>query len=327
MRKRVLHFIGRIVWLHKIAMLAAVWASVGLLTVMSIAGYFGQLGQFFENASHLRIPYAVGFFFCVSVFILYKCWRQSLATVLIFLLVDFAPLAQLYVPPAKTTAQSPHSVTVFHANLWGGRNHKYETTVKAIKVKNPDIVGLSEVTPVWARVMKEGLKDYPYQVIETRFGGVALFSRYPISSSKVDYYGSRSRPRITAKIKVAESELTCVLIHPVIPLGNCFSMRNGELEVIGNQVAGINGAKIVFGDFNCSPWSSYFSALEEKGKLKDSELGFGPQPSWHTQLPYALIPIDHCLISENMNTLARSVGPNIGSDHLPFVVKFSMPIN
>ncbi len=58
----------------------------------------------------------------------------------------------------------------------------------------------------------------------------------------------------------------------------------------------------------------------EVGKLSDSEQGFGPQPSWSTELLIPVVPIDHFLVSKDIEVLNRVLGPNIGSDHLPVYV-------
>jgi endonuclease/exonuclease/phosphatase (EEP) superfamily protein YafD len=60
--------------------------------------------------------------------------------------------------------------------------------------------------------------------------------------------------------------------------------------------------------------------LLEVGKLKDSEQGFGPQPSWSTEMLIPFVPIDHFLVSNDIEVLNRVLGPNLGSDHLPVYV-------
>jgi len=36
------------------------------------------------------------------------------------------------------------------------------------------------------------------------------------------------------------------------------------------------------------------------------------------------IPLDNCLVSEEVAVAGRRVGPDIGSDHLPLVVDFAL---
>lgn len=325
----------KILALPKHVFMALLSIAVAILSVGSVFGYFCSCGQLFELASHFRIVYAIGFFICAAGFLLLRRWKPCLVTLLLFAVCDLLPLAQMFVPPVQEAAiDSPNTVTVFHANLWGGKNRNYNKTIDLLMQRKPDLIGLSEVTPRWGFELKKGLlKDYPYHIVEDRFGGVAIFSRYPITESKIEYFDAqaRKRPRIVAQLDVKGRPLTCVLVHPLIPLGPYFKYRNSEFAELATEVSQISGDKILIGDLNCSPWSSYFSDLASQSGLKDSERGFGPQATWPTfalrpflpALP--LIPIDHCLTSESVVTLKRRVGPYIGSDHLPFQVTLALP--
>ncbi len=56
-----------------------------------------------------------------------------------------------------------------------------------------------------------------------------------------------------------------------------------------------------------------------------SHSGFGLQPTWLAGLPLPLmISIDHCLHSQSILTFYRSLGLDIGSDHLPLLVKVQL---
>ncbi|MDB6052930.1 MAG: hypothetical protein JWN25_453, partial [Verrucomicrobiales bacterium] len=36
------------------------------------------------------------------------------------------------------------------------------------------------------------------------------------------------------------------------------------------------------------------------------------------------IPVDHCLDSDRIVVLGRNVGPDVGTEHIPLVVKFAV---
>ena len=80
------------------------------------------------------------------------------------------------------------------------------------------------------------------------------------------------------------------------------------------------------GDFNVTPYSYYFSKFEKTIGLKNTMIGFGPQNSWPSILPLDIfrVPIDHVFVSKNIQILNVRVGPNLGSDHLPLIVKLSL---
>lgn len=324
----------KIFTLPKHVCMALLSIAVAILSVGSVFGYFCNCGQLFELASHFRIVYAVGYFICAAGFLLLRRWKPCIVTLTLFAVCDLLPLAQMFLPPAQASVpDSPNTVTVFHANLWGGKNRNYNKAIDLLMKRKPDVIGLSEVTPRWGSELKKGLsEEYPYQIIEDRFGGVAIFSRYPFTESKIEYFDAktRKRPRIVAEIDVKGHPLTCILVHPLVPLGSWFKYRNSEFAELANELSQIGGDKILIGDLNCSPWSSYFSDLASRSGLKDSECGFGPQATWPTFavrpfLPAVpLIPIDHCLTSDSVVTVKRNVGPYIGSDHLPFQVTLAL---
>jgi endonuclease/exonuclease/phosphatase (EEP) superfamily protein YafD len=58
-------------------------------------------------------------------------------------------------------------------------------------------------------------------------------------------------------------------------------------------------------------------------RLRDSREGFGIQPTWLSNKPLFMVPIDHVLVSEGINIHKRFTGPDIGSDHRPVIVDFS----
>jgi endonuclease/exonuclease/phosphatase (EEP) superfamily protein YafD len=79
---------------------------------------------------------------------------------------------------------------------------------------------------------------------------------------------------------------------------------------------------IAIGDFNSTPWSGRFRQFQADSNLINSQFGFGLQTTWPASLPFLLrIPIDHCLHSRSIRTVERQIGSDIGSDHLPLLVK------
>jgi endonuclease/exonuclease/phosphatase (EEP) superfamily protein YafD len=102
-------------------------------------------------------------------------------------------------------------------------------------------------------------------------------------------------------------------------------IRNKHLMTIAETVRNIDGPSIVMGDLNCTSWSPYFADLLRLSGLRDSRLGFGIQPSWTGNTRFMAIPIDHVLVSHEIDVLDRHTGSKIGSDHLPVLVDLSVP--
>ncbi len=81
---------------------------------------------------------------------------------------------------------------------------------------------------------------------------------------------------------------------------------------------------MVLGDLNVTPWSPFFRDLLREGALRNARKGYGLRPTWPTMLPPLLIPVDHCLVSSGVTVHDCRAGRNVGSDHYPLVVDFSL---
>jgi endonuclease/exonuclease/phosphatase (EEP) superfamily protein YafD len=110
------------------------------------------------------------------------------------------------------------------------------------------------------------------------------------------------------------------LVHLMTPHQGKFDARKQEFSQLALEVQG-NGSRIVFGDFNCAPWTNKFRRLLVSGDLIDSERGHGFQPTWPANFAPPIIPVDHILTSKNIRTLRRRISRDFGSDHLSVFVE------
>ncbi|MFA6210715.1 MAG: endonuclease/exonuclease/phosphatase family protein [Candidatus Obscuribacterales bacterium] len=302
--------------------------SIALL-IVSVAAYFSSLSQALELISHMRLIFAVvGLILLLATLPLKNALAIALAASA--LLSNIAAIAVLYLPAPpmnklSANADDVHRIKIMQFNLWGGKNKKYFAVVQQIIETNPDVIGFSEVTPIWVTALKAGLANYPYMVADTTGGGIAIFSRIPLESKEIRFFSRLKRPRAIVKIKLASGHFTMIMAHPFIPMKE-WPLRNDEFSIYAKEAveASSSGPVVLAGDLNCTPWSSYFTKLLTDSKLVDTEQGFGPQPSWSTFHKVAMLPIDHCLVSKDIKTVRRYTGAEVGSDHLPVVVELEM---
>ncbi len=295
-------------------------ASVALCCI-SMSGFFGQVHWLPELFSHLRVLYAVAFLVALLIFAVAKRWK-SLSVLAVFAFINLVPVVQLYMPAAQAAGSVKQELTLLQFNLWGGRNSHYDEVVQLVKDKSPDVIGFSEITKKWDAQLSSRLSEYPYRVVEPHHGGIAIYSRYPLRGAQVMYTGKIRRPRIKATLEMPGGDIALIMAHTVIPHDKS-GLRNPEMKTLATEARSATQPVILMGDLNCSPWSFYFSQLLRDGNLQDSEQGFGFQPTWTTHI-FPFVTIDHCLISDQFATLQRQSGPNIGSDHLPLLVKLAL---
>lgn len=286
-----------------------------------MSGFFGQVHWLPELFSHLRLLYAVAFLVALSIFVIARRWK-SFAVLAVFALINLIPIVQLYIPPVQASGPVKRELTIIQINLWGGRNDHYDDVVQFVKEKSPDLIGFSEITREWDAQLGKRLPEYPYRVVEPRYGGIAIYSRYPLGGAQVLYTGKIHRPRIKATLELPGDNVSLIMAHTVIPNDES-GLRNPEMRTLASEARAATRPVILMGDLNCSPWSFYFSQLLRDGNLQDSEQGFGVQPTWTTHV-FPCITIDHCLTSSEFATLERQPGPNVGSDHLPLWVKLAL---
>lgn len=315
------------------------WANLFVLGVftyaiglISVAGFFGRVNWLFELASHFRLVYCYLFLALAILFLLIKRPGFLLGAALFFIL-NFSQVLPFYLPSSTTktdlsTANSKHEINrvnrvnrlrILQINVQGGLNSDFAKTIDLIDQTAPDIVGLSEITDTWKQVLDKRLKGYRYTLVQPKLGGVALYSKIPLIESQLKYTGKIKRPRIVAQMRIADKPTMIVFAHPVIPIlhGN---LRNEELAAIGKELRDFDGASILFGDLNCTPWSCHFEELLKTANLQDSERGFGIVPTWSARWSIHLFPIDHCLVTREFRVVDRKVLKSVSSDHYPVLV-------
>jgi endonuclease/exonuclease/phosphatase (EEP) superfamily protein YafD len=91
--------------------------------------------------------------------------------------------------------------------------------------------------------------------------------------------------------------------------------RNRSLRAAGRLAGGREGARVVLGDLNSTPWSDAIERLEDEGRLVSSARGRGIQASWPAVLGPAGVAIDHLLHSPELAVVERELGPTLGSTH------------
>lgn len=294
---------------------------------ISVLGYFSQVLDAGELVSHFRLLYfLVTLLLVVPVAFLR---RRTIVISWIFLLVlTILPMMPLMIQVDHSLV-SPNTerIKILQANLWGGKNTNKAGVLENIHKFDPDILVFSEITAKWEKFFDTELSAYRYRKIETQFGGIAVYSKLPLSNTRVIYYGNVHRPRIEAEVQSGHEKFLLIAAHTFIP--KFMSIRNGELADIAADAANSKIPVVLAGDLNCSPWSFYFAKLQRDGNLFDTEPGFGLQCSWPTsvlgRIPSpTFIPIDHFLVSDDFNVVNRALGVYDGSDHLPVFLDLAL---
>lgn len=303
-------------WLLQIA--AVLTIAFSLLTAIDVPS------RSVELFCHFRLQYFVVALLLAIVFAMLRNWPWA-AALLLLTVFNSTFIVSWYLPVANAVAGT-EQLKLFHANVYSG-NRNYTQLIKAVDAEDPDIVLIQEVTQEWVAGTQALLKDYPYAYLEPRDGsfGIAVYSRIPFDSVSHIDSPPLDHPTIVARITRGGKPLTIISSHPTVPLGRFrFEARNEQLESLLQLVTDASGPVVLTGDFNVSVWAHRYRWLVASTGLRDARRGFGLLPTWPTMFPVAMIPIDHVLVSDDIEVLNLKTGHRLGSDHLPLVVTLSL---
>jgi len=232
-------------------------------------------------------------------------------------------------PEPATAAQigagggRPPTVRFVSANVYAG-NDDPAGLLRLIETEQPDILLVLEHTFVFRDALRAFSERYPYRLIGTSLDqfGIALYSRFPLRDGQVAPLGETDA--VIATIDVHGSALRFVGVHLLPPMTPAWAAsRNRQLAAVAALAAATDGAVLVCGDLNVTPWSPQFARFVEDSKLET----VAARPlSW--TWPAGMLPlgvrIDHCFRRGGIATSIAAALGDIGSDHYPLAVEFAM---
>jgi endonuclease/exonuclease/phosphatase (EEP) superfamily protein YafD len=294
------------------------------LVLLTLTSQFGQF-LYLELTTHFRLQYVLASLACAVALTAFQSWK-------------FVPIALLcatlnaaYLLPYTSSAPSSGSaglhVRVLHANVLKD-NNDYNTVLDFVDQSNADVVVLQEVTDIWGEKIRSLVVKYPYFVIEPREhgAGMAVFSRYPLNDVQPLKLDDSTHLAILAKVSLNGRSLSVLAMHPTTPITPTkFKNRNRQFREAAVLLKSLEGPRILMGDLNTTMWSPYFAGLVQDSGLKDARMGLGLKTSWPIPLPSFLrLPIDHCLVSEDIHVERFEIGSRTGSDHLPIIIDLTL---
>ncbi|MGA9379444.1 MAG: endonuclease/exonuclease/phosphatase family protein [Phormidium sp.] len=291
-----------------------------LITILSITEYSGKSNYILDLTAHFKVQYlVVGFW----TFFFFWLTRNKLWSVISLgcILLNLMAIVPWYLPQSAIAAETrTGQLRVFQSNVLF-KNKKYSKVISLVREEKPDIAVFVEVSKVWAKELA-ALKDLlPYSVVSqdsNRFG-TALYSKFPLENVSFEEFQG-PRKTIVATIKYQGREVTILGTHPNYPVKRIgFMQRNLQLEAMADYLVKVNNPIVLMGDFNITMWSPFYQRFMQETKLKNGRFGFGVQPTWPSSIPFFSIPIDHCLVSPNIQVIKSRTGRDVGSDHLPII--------
>lgn len=278
---------------------------------------YAPLSTFFTDIpSHFMLQYAVisAAMFCLGLALNARWWGHVFAA-----LALCVSLWQVwpYFPFLPDLDRGTPSFTVLQANV-ATFNEDTARFKQMIAEKKPDLIAVGENNTAFKAMFATLEEAYPYQ----KFGRkIALISRFPLEARAADL----EPDFLIEDMDFAGKKITIATLHPETPLKDMLS-RDREFGILSAWLEKERPPLLVFlGDINATQYCPALKKLEKAGGLLNARLGKGLGGSYPTWLPpFMRLPIDHVYASSGLYVQSYAMESNIGSDHLPSLVKIAV---
>lgn len=319
-------------WLHP----AALWLTTSLFLLLALSPAVSGLGVVFDLAANLSnfaaIPLSI---IAISAML---SGRRRVAACAAFgvCAVAFWFLARADWPAA--TSDQSKEVSLIFSNI-EGQPTAWPRLRSLVEQRQPDLIALVEAEPAVIdlitrdRVMTE---MYPFRVMPRPGWNWAqvLLSRYPLTplgliSDDPRYKFLFSFHRTTV-VSHPQGEFILTAEHPPSPRSPTAWERGNEqikllCEIYRDFIDTRGLPFVVAGDFNTAPTGYRVRLLSQLAGLHgDPSAGF-TAGSWPSLSPAPFrIPLDRVWANQYVAFTAREVLVDIGSDHRPVLIRFSL---
>lgn len=230
--------------------------------------------------------------------------------------------------PADASINARETFTVYSANI-NKNNENLSGLISEINEKNAAIVLLLEVMPEHIEQLNSLIQTFPYHIKQLHMGinglGLVFLSKFPILNHNVKELSRFGNALVEAELIINQDSVLFYGVHfPKPTYIQEHSDRTMQFLKLAHQIKRKSKPTIVAGDFNASPFSPIFQKFLQTSRLKDSRNGFGWQPTWPSYFPLLWLPIDHVLVSSEIQVIKRNTGSFIGSDHFPVIAELSV---
>jgi endonuclease/exonuclease/phosphatase (EEP) superfamily protein YafD len=301
----------------------ATWGIWGALFI----GSFGTRAWPFDLFANFRVQYMGLFALCVVALTIAR-WRKTAIVALIGVAYTTATMGPYFQERApEESALGKQSAARFRLatfNTWF-RNEDLRRFARYLQASDADVIVLQEVDVTRLEELAQLMPAYRYRTTTPDVRRVlAIFSRWPIEAEHLHLRNGITR-MTRVNVEWQGSRIAVFGAHLRWPLGEKKAWaRAAELKMLAARARAESGPVIVAGDFNLTPWSGYFDRFVAESALSDCAIGQGLLPTWPTQVLPVRIRIDHCFVSAHWRVQRVSLGPNLGSDHLPMIADLEL---
>ncbi|MDZ5698334.1 endonuclease/exonuclease/phosphatase family protein [Chelativorans sp. M5D2P16] len=300
-----------------------------LPTLPLVMGYWGALHPAFDALVHFRIHLAAVVVLAGLPLLLFQGWRRIGLTAMVLGLTAIATTLALPIRDVQAWARVEPANGARYRLLQLNLRYDNRTPKQVLSLigrVEPDVITLEEVSAMWREEIALLRHAYPHQIIcppPTPVGGVAILSRRPFLHPSRAQCLDRGALAI-ATVNFGGTAVDVAALH----LGWPWPFEQPwQIPRVSAALQQLSETAILAGDLNAVPWSITARRIAAAGGLARLE-AIGP--SWLARpLPNALrrtvgLPIDNILVKGRLVPLDTRRLDDVGSDHLPVLLEFSV---
>ncbi len=311
-----------VVWAGRMAKGCIAFSALGLLLT-----YFGGSLWYFAGAGYWVPVYlliaAIGLPGCIPV----RSWKWMAAGFLC-VVTALGLLVPCYFSAPNRAAPDQHgNLRILQFNLY---EHKSDpkALIALINQTAPDVLLFQEYDTEWEAILKPIETMYPHHGIFPRYpkGHPDLGQYWRTEAAPPEVLAEAGLPAVKTAFLIENRPVTVFNVHTAAPFSPSRARRyQAQMPALARQVCQTPGPVIVAGDLNAGPWSLPYRNLIRQTGLISARQGFGILGSWPSFFGPLRIPLDHMLVSADIQVVRCWIGPGLGSDHRPVLTELCIP--
>jgi endonuclease/exonuclease/phosphatase (EEP) superfamily protein YafD len=305
----------------KIVLLAV---AVPIAAALAFSFFAAQLPAA-DSVSHFRLHLAVLLIAISGLLLITKTCRAA-SVFFVLAISSCATMSALFAGKMPLPAHNDTStLQLLQLNTYF-KNTSIGSVVKLIKRHDPDVITLQEISKQTMQIVDVLSERYPSKIIcpFSGVGAVAVLLRVPkFSVEDKGCIKNQGFAWIRANTNGRPITFASLHLHWPYPF-----KQHQQISRLEKHLKSLRPPTIIAGDFNAAPWSHAATRISTASRtIIVSGLRFTLRKPLATWAPQLKLPIDHVLASRELTPLGAELGSSVGSDHMPVLARFALPLS
>jgi endonuclease/exonuclease/phosphatase (EEP) superfamily protein YafD len=234
----------------------------------------------------------------------------------------FTFLKGVETPPSPVPAKAGDTVKLLVYNVLM-TNRNVDGLLRMVEREDPDLILLNEPDHWWIDQLApiEASHAWQVKVPQENTYGMALYSRLPLSGTRVDRRRELDVPSIHAIAELPSGRpIRFLAVHPRPPAEEDTDQRDAELDEVAKEIRDSDLPCIVAGDMNDVAWSRTTKKFQQLSGTLDPRVGRGFYNTFHAQVPVLRYSLDHVFHSPDFTLVELRRLRKSDSDHFPILI-------